>query len=608
MLKTMRSAAKYIWIFVAALFILGFLLYQTSGLSGNTATARTPIASVNGEDIPVTEWIRATQQRATDASQRLGRPLSLEERKQVEQQTFDELVSDILLRQELDRRDIRVSDAEVIEAARTSPPPEFMNAPQLQTDGRFDQAKYLRFLSSPMAKEQGILAGLETMYRTRIPQEKLSDQIAAGVYVTDGQLWSLWRDAHDTAQVTSVRLAPDSASEAGPPPSDAEMRDYYDHHHDELTRKGEASLSVIGLARTVTAADSAATLAHLMALRKEIEGGAKFEDVAKRESSDSASAVNGGSLEWGKRGRFVPQFETSAWALKPGEISGPVLTAYGYHLIKMEEHKGDSALFRHILLRITQSDSSAARVNARADSLERASAQAESRAQFDHAAKMMGLTPAVIHVTEGTPAFLNGRQVPSVSAWAFGGAKVGESSDLYESENGFYLARLDSLTPGGLPAFEAAKPEIIRALARKRALDRLATKAQEIATKAAGSSLEQAAKAGNHEAIKSPPFTRTSFVPDLGQMTEAVGAAFSLPVGAVSAPIKTQNAVFVLRVDRRVPSDSAAWLKQKDTQRQTVMQTLHSERLEEFLADLRQVAKIVDNRKVLETANRRDST
>jgi parvulin-like peptidyl-prolyl isomerase len=76
----------------------------------------------------------------------------------------------------------------------------------------------------------------------------------------------------------------------------------------------------------------------------------------------------------------------------------------------------------------------------------------------------------------------------------------------------------------------------------------------------------------------------------------------------VSAPIKTQNAVFVLRVDRRVPSDSAAWLKQKDTQRQTVMQTLHSERLEEFLADLRQVAKITDNRKVLETANRRDST
>ncbi|MFI5248980.1 MAG: peptidylprolyl isomerase [Gemmatimonadales bacterium] len=608
MLKTMRSAAKYIWIFVAVLFILGFLLYQTSGLSGNTANARTPIASVNGEDITVTEWVRATEQHATQASQRLGRPLSLDERKQVDQEAFDELVSELLLRQELDRRAIRVTDAEVIDAARTSPPPEFMNAPQLQTDGRFDQAKYLRFLSSPMAKEQGVLAGLEAMYRTRIPQEKLFEQIAAGVYVTDGQLWSLWRDTHDTAQVTAVRLAPDSASEAGPPPTDAEMRGYYDHHHDELTRKGEASVSVVALRRIVTAADSAATLAHLMSLRHDIEGGAKFDDVAKRESADSASAVNGGSLEWGKRGRFVPQFETAAWALKPGEISGPVLTAYGYHLIKMDERKGDSALFRHILLRIVQSDSSAAHVNARADSLERLAAQSESPAQFDHAAKVMGLAPVVLHVTEGTAAFLNGRQVPSVSAWAFGGAKVGESSDLFESENGFYLARLDSLTPGGLPPFEAAKPQIERALARQRGVDHLATKAKELAIKAAASSLEQAAKADTLEAIKSPPFTRTSFVPELGQMTEAVGAAFALPIGAVSAPIKTDNAVFVMRVDRRIASDSAAWLKQKDTQRQTVLDTLRRTRFEQFLADLRQVAKVVDNRKLLEAVNRRAAT
>ena len=91
-------------------------------------------------------------------------------------------------------------------------------------------------------------------------------------------------------------------------------------------------------------------------------------------------------------------------------------------------------------------------------------------------------------------------------------------------------------------------------------------------------------------------------------MNEAVGAAFSLPVGAVSEPIKTSTAVFVLRVDRRVPADSAVWLKQKDTQRQTVLRTLRQQRVEEFLADLRQVAKITDNRKVIEAASRRSAT
>jgi peptidyl-prolyl cis-trans isomerase D len=357
--------------------------------------------------------------------------------------------------------------------------------------------------------------------------------------------------------------------------------------------------------RVITAADTAAVLAHLLALRHEIDNGAKFEDVAKRESADSASAVNGGSLEWGRHGRFVPTFETAAWALKPGAISPPVLTPFGYHIIKMDQRQGDSALFRHILLRILQSDSSAGHTNARADSLERLDPQSESPAQFDHAAKAMGITPVVLHVTEGSGAFFNGRQVPSVATWAFSGSKVGESSDLFESENGYYLARLDSLTPGGLPTFEAAKPEIRRALATKHALDQLADKAQQLATQAAGSSLEQAAQAANLQAVKSPAFTRTGFVPDLGQMTEAIGAAFSLPPGVVSAPVRTPTAIYVLRVDRRVSADSAAWLKQKDTQRETVMRTLRRERVEEFLADLRQVAKIVDNRKVIEAATRR---
>jgi peptidyl-prolyl cis-trans isomerase D len=607
-LKTMRNAAKYIWIFVAVLFVGGFLLYQTSGLSGSTATRNTAVASVNGRDVTVTEWVRATEQRATDASQRLGRPLTLEERKQVEQETYDELVSNILLEQELERRGIRVTDAEVVEAARTSPPQEFMNAPQLQTDGRFDPAKYLRFLGSPMAKEQGILAGLESMYRTQIPREKLTDQIASGVYITDPELWNLWRDTHDTTQVTSVRFVADSTTEAGVQPTDAEMRDYYDRHHDELTKKGQASISLVVISRTITAADTAAALAHILALRHDVTNGSKFEDVAKKESADSASAVNGGSLEWGKRGRFVPQFEHAAWALKPGEVSPPVLTPFGYHIIKMDQQKGDSALFRHILLRILQSDSSAARTNARADSLERLDPQSESPAQFDHAAKVMGITPVTLHVAEGSGAFLGGRQVPSVSAWAFSGSKVGESSDLFESENGYYLARLDSLTPGGLPTYEAAMPEIRREIATKKALDRVMDRAQKLAAHAASSSLEQAAQSDKLTAVKSPPFTRTSFVPDLGQMNEAVGAAFTLPPGAVSAPIKTSTAVYVLRVDRRVGADSAAWVKQKDTQRQTVMRTLRRERVEEFLADLRQVAKIVDNRKVIEAATRRTAT
>ena len=433
MLQAMRSSAKYIWVLAIAIpFVAIFLFYQTSGLSGNQrATATTTVAAVNGREIPVTEWLRVTEQRETNASQRAGRPLTLDERKQVEEQAFDELVSNILLEQELARRGIGVSDDEIREAARTSPPPELMNAPQLQTDGRFDPDKYVRFLSSPMAKQQGILAQLEAMYRVQIPREKLFEQVAADVYVTDAQLWNLWRDTHDTAQITTARFVADTTTSAATAPSDAALHAYYDQHHDGLTTKGHAVISLLAVPRVISAADTAATLAHLQALRQEIDKGAKFEDVAKRESADSASAVNGGSLEWGRRGRFVPQFENAAWALKPGQLSPPVLTPFGYHLIKMEQRQGDSALFRHILLRIQESDSSAARTNARADSLERLAAQAETPGQFDHAASAMGLPPATLDVTEGSAVMWQGRQVPSVGTWAFSGAKVGESSEMF---------------------------------------------------------------------------------------------------------------------------------------------------------------------------------
>jgi len=605
----MRASAKYIWIVVAALFVGGFLLYTTSGLSSRTpATATTAVAKVNGREITALDWQRVLSQREQEATQRLGRQMTLDERDQLRQNAFEELVNNILLEQELDRRHIRVTDAELIEAVRNNPPPDLMNAPQLQTDGRFDQQKYLRFLTSPMAKQQGFLNTLETMYRQEIPREKLFEQIAAGVYVTDQQLWSLWRDTHDSARVSFVRFTPDSASQASVTVTDAEMRTYYDHHHDELTRKGQAVLSLVMLPRAITHLDSAATLAHLLALRHEIEGGTKFEDVAKRESSDSGSAVQGGSLGWGKHGRFVPQFESAAWALKPGELSAPILTPFGYHLIKMDQRQGDSALFSHILLRVQPSDSSAARINARADSLERTAAQLESPGQFDHAIKALGLTATTVHATEGTPLFWNGHQVPSVGAWAFGGVKAGETSELYEAPDGFYIARLDSLTPGGLPSFADAKPTLHRLVAQQKARDLLMVSAGRFSAQAASTSIEQAAKGANVPVVTSPVFTPTSYVPDLGRMNEVIGAAFGLPVGAVSDPIETPTDVVVLRVDRRVPTDSAAWAKQKETQRQNVVRDLRRQRVEEFLADLREVATVADNRKAVEAASRVPTT
>ena len=93
-------------------------------------------------------------------------------------------------------------------------------------------------------------------------------------------------------------------------------------------------------------------------------------------------------------------------------------------------------------------------------------------------------------------------------------------------------------------------------------------------------------------------------VPGIGQYTEAVGAA--LPAaGAVSAPVKTQEGVYVLRVDKRVVSDSTAWGAQKDAQKTGRLQQLRQQKIQMFLQDLRKAAKVDDRRKQINAATRR---
>jgi hypothetical protein len=180
------------------------------------------------------------------------------------------------------RRGIVVSDDEVREFARYAPPPWITQAPELQTDGRFDSEKYQRLLASPQARQGGLLISLEQYYRNEIPREKLYDQIASGVYVSDAELWRAWRDQHDSAQVSYVVFSPVMDSAAAKSISDSDLRSYFDAHKSDFASGGRAWLSVVYIPRAVTGADSAAARARATRLRDEIEKGTKFEDVAKR--------------------------------------------------------------------------------------------------------------------------------------------------------------------------------------------------------------------------------------------------------------------------------------------------------------------------------------
>lgn len=606
----MRGLAKYIWVLVALVFVGGFLLYESSGLLGRTpVTASTAVAVVNGTEIPYNAYLARVQNAVQSEQQRdPSRTLSQDDNRRIENAVFDQMVAEVLLADEYRKRGIVVTDDEVREFARYAPPQWILQAPELQTNGRFDPEKYQRYLGSAQARQSGLLYQLEQYYRSEIPREKLFDQVQAGAYVSDAELWRAWRDQHDSAQASFVAFTPTPDTAAAKAISDSDLRAYFNAHKSEFQALGRASLSVVMIPKAITAADTAAARARADSLRAEIVKGAKFEDVAKRASDDSVSGAQGGELGKGGRNRFVPEFEKAAYALKVGEISQPVLSPFGFHIIRVDERKGDTLSARHILVTIKPSDSTTARVDKEADKLSRAAANSEQGAKLDTAAKQLGLPIMKVQAFEDQPAVAGGRLIPSVSAWAFGGARPGETSELFDDDNGYYLARLDSLQPGGEAKFENVKDEVRARVAAQQAIDKLVPAAQSLATAAASSTLESAASQAGKKVETTPMFTRSSMVPGLGQFSEPIGAAFSLPVGAVSQPVKADDGVYVLRVDKRVLADSTAWQKQKDVQRATRIQQLRQQRIQMFLQDIRSAAKVDDHRKEINAATRRAQT
>jgi peptidyl-prolyl cis-trans isomerase D len=608
----MRSLAKWVWLFVAVAFVGGFLLVETSGLLGRTTiTPTTAVAVVNGREILYTDFINRVNQQAGQEQQALqqrgsSQSLSQDDNRRIENDVFDQMVMEVLLQQEYQRRRIIVTDDEIKLYARELPPDWLVNQAEFQTNGQFDMTKYQRYLSTSTAKTSGLLLALEQHYRAEIPRRKLFDQVAASAYVSEPELWRTWRDQHDSATVSFVAFRPTVNPSEVAAISDGDLQSYFNAHKAEFARPGRAVLSVLHIPRSVTAADTAAARAKALALRAEIMSGTKFETVADRESPDAAGA--GGDLGRVPHNRFVPAFEKAAWALPAKEVSQPVLTEFGWHLIRVDEKKKDTLALRHILVRIAPSDSATSRIDRKADSLSNMAGNATDPKKFDDAARALNLTPTTVVAMENQQAMIGNTVVPSVSAWAFGGVRPGETSDLYDDENGYYMARLDTLQESSAtsPDFESVKSEVRARVAAQKQLDGLMQTAKTFAD-AATPTLEAAAQAKGLKVEKTQPFVRASFVPGMGQVNEAIGAAFGLPIGAVSAPIRTDDAVFVMRVDKRVNADSAAWLAQKAMQKQQRSQGQQQQAIQSYLQDLKQSAKIDDRRKAINAAVRRQS-
>jgi peptidyl-prolyl cis-trans isomerase SurA len=139
--------------------------------------------------------------------------------------------------------------------------------------------------------------------------------------------------------------------------SRGDVESFYSRFRDSIPKVPDR-VDLYHIVKYVKASDEKNKEAQQLAIRvrDSIIKGASFSDFARRYSGDPASAANGGDLGTVDKGKFVPTFETAAFALEPNEISQPVESPFGWHIIQLIEKTSSTITTRHILIKVGQSD------------------------------------------------------------------------------------------------------------------------------------------------------------------------------------------------------------------------------------------------------------
>jgi peptidyl-prolyl cis-trans isomerase D len=599
MMQGLRNKTKWVMIVVALAFVGLMVFAWGMDISGTSVAQQTgELGRVNGDPVSAEAYSLAYQELYQQAQAQAGTTsLSREQIKQLEDQAFNNVVNDILMQQELERRGITVSDREIVQAAQWMPHPDLMQNELFLTGGEFDISKYQQFIASPAANED-LLLSLEDYYRTTIPRSKLVRQITAGLYIGDAELWQIWRDQNETATVDYVPLNVSVLVPGDVEITEREIRDYYEENEEQFERAESGRFTVAFIPKSSAATDTAAVLRQAQAVRAEIVGGADFAVVAQRDSDDTGSAAAGGSLGAFGRGQMVPQFEAAAFSLPLNEISEPIRTDYGYHILQVQERTADQVVrARHVLLSFEPSEEATDALYTLADSLE---TLAESSG-VEAAAQALGAT-----VLQDVVISMDNSFVPGIGSaveaieWARDEQieeEPLEVSPVFETPEAFYVVHMEAYSGPGRTSLADATADIRRQLIVDKKAEQARAIGQEIVAEARGGKpLEQAAQERGLTVETADGITRTGFNPAFGQANAATGAAFGVAIGQISDVVSSQVGLFIIRPRSRTTANRQEFEAQKDQLRQVALYQLQQESLTRWLDSLRANAEIVDRR------------
>ncbi|WP_020679778.1 SurA N-terminal domain-containing protein [Marinobacterium rhizophilum] len=348
---------------IVGLIVVTFALFGVESLVSLTTGSKAP-ATVNGEDIGEQALFRAVELQRRQLLAQMGEnadPAALDDNL-IRARVLDRLIEDTVLVQSASEQGMAISPQMLDQM--------IVGTTDFQVDGTFNRDQFEAVLRN---------VGLTPLtYRDYLRRETLIEQEKAGyqlsAFVTDGELKNLlsldrqtrdmaWfelpvapiraqieiteddiaaryeaqRDLYQTEEKVSIRyLLLDKADLLGDiEVTDAELQGQYQQVLATFNSQEEREAAHI-LIEVSDEQDDAAAEAKAQALKKQLDEGADFATLARENSDDPGSSASGGDLGLNARGMFVGPFEDALFALQSeGEVSAPVRTEFGYHLIKL---------------------------------------------------------------------------------------------------------------------------------------------------------------------------------------------------------------------------------------------------------------------------------
>jgi len=592
-------------------------------------------AKVNGVEITGNDVREAYQRELAQFERRTNGPIDDAERNQIKRRVLDDFVSRAALVTRADDLGYRVSDPDILAA--------MAQIPAFQVDGKFDSKHAMAVL-----RAQGRSIGqIESMFRQELKLRQLDEAMGASSFVTSAELKRLRELTRQQREVAWLTLS-GAKYAADVNPGDAEVKAYYEAHKSDYMTPETVNLRYVELSLADLAAkvsvddaklnayyeeqkakspehyvqpeqrhvrhillqvadpkDDAAVKTKAEEIVKRARAGEDFGKLAQQFSQDPGSAQKGGDLGWADRKAYVAPFAEAAFAMKEGEIQGPVKTQFGYHILKLEgiqpaatktfeQSKSDlEAEYRR---------NEAERVfNNAQDQL--ADAALQSTSDLDAVARKAGLQVREIKGFSRTDGGGDLGKSPAVLQAAFSQDLLdGHLSSIIEIETGrgVVLHATDHALPQQKP-LDAVRTDVVAAWKKQRGTELAAEAAQAAVNHlSAGDSWESVAKSLGQSA-PAPKFVSRS---DQSMPIEVRRDAFDGPKPAgrpiySSVPLENGDAV-VLAVDavREEPGDDS---KPQEAQfkRQFAQQSASSE-AQGYAAAARASAKVALNPQALD--------